>query len=428
MAEVRTRIAPSPTGNLHVGTARAALFNELFARGQNGKFVLRIEDTDKERSKKEFEENIIDGFKWLGISWDEEIVRQSERVEAHRQAIQKLLDEDKAYQLEGESAIKLKVGGEPVTFTDLIRGEVTVDPETWGGDFVIARSIDDPVFHLAVVVDDADMKISHVIRGEDHVSNTGRHILLQRALGLPTPEYAHLPLLLDETRKKLSKRSGETSLLVFRDKGYLPEAMVNYLALLGWNPGGDEEFFTHEELREKFSLERVQKGGAIFSEEKLQAVNKHYLKQLSPKELLEKAKPFLDFKVSEKAIATEQERIAKLEDLPEALKFFRPDWESNYDPSILVWKKSDKETAKSLLEKCQDFIEKLVEEDFVAETLEEKLIGWIDTEDLGRGDTLWPLRVALTGREKSPSPFEVAAALEKPETLNRIKKAIKLLN
>lgn len=429
MDNIRVRLAPSPTGPLHVGTARTALFNELFAKNQPGKFIVRIEDTDKARSSTEYEQEILTGLKWLGLTWDEGPdfggeygpYRQSERTDLYRKALEQLVGEKKAYQ-EGE-AIKLKVPPREITFTDLIRGSIIVHTDSFGGDFVIARSLTDPVYHLAVVVDDAAMKISHVIRGEDHVSNTARHILLQQALGYPQPHYAHIPLLLNQQRRKLSKRSGEVSLLAYRDMGILPAAMLNYLALLGWNPGNNAEFFTHEELTKAFSLNKIQKGGAIFSLEKLKAINKHYLRQLSPAELYERSLPFLqkagmagDIAHLTAALQTEQERVATLAELPTAISFFvaPPD----YPPDLLIWKKSDAQQTKKRLQKLIDYL---------ASHEIDSVMSWIDAEGLGRGDTLWPMRVALTGREHSPGPFEVAAVLGKEETLRRMKTALNIL-
>lgn len=433
-SNIRVRIAPSPTGNLHVGTARAALFNELFARGQGGTFIVRIEDTDPARSTKEFEENILGGLKWLGLIWQEGPdvggrrgpYRQSERRELHGAALQKLLDEGNAY-LEGE-AVKLKVPGQEISFVDAIRGEVQVHTDSFGGDFVIARSVKDPLYHLAVVADDAAMEISHVIRGEDHISNTFKHILIQRALGYPEVQYAHLPLLLDEHRRKLSKRSGETNLLAYRDMGYLPQAMMNYLALLGWNPGDEREFFSHEELVQEFALDKVQKQGAIFSLGKLTTINKHYLRLLSAEELLAAAGPFLtaagiDMGDSSKiaaALQTEQERVGTLAELPEAIAFFLPSWDQTYPAGDLVWKKSDAATTARLLEQLEKKMAPLSPDAFTANTLQTTLMEWIDAEQLGRGDTLWPLRVALTGRRNSPGPFAVAAVLGKEETVRRL--------
>lgn len=442
MGKIRTRIAPSPTGYLHLGNARTALFNELLARQSGGDFIVRVEDTDKERNKPEYEAVILEALRWLGLSWDEGPdvggpfgpYRQSERTAVYQEAIQKLLDSGAAYQEEGSQAIKLRVGAQTVTFPDMIRGGVAIHTDTWGGDFVIARTLTDPVFHLAVVVDDAAMEISHVIRGEDHLTNTARHILLQRALGLPQPQYAHLPLLLDTQRRKLSKRVGEVSLLAYRDKGYLPEAMLNYLALLGWNPKDDSEFFTHEELIKRFSLEGVQKAGAIFSEEKLQAVNKHYLRQLPAEALLAKARPFLEAAGYDlagqqwaAAVALEQERMATLAELPEKLTYFKTDWPGDFPTERLIWKKSTATATRDILTKLIEFLSRVPESDYAKEYLEQKLMAWIDESEQGKGDVLWPLRVALTGLDKSPGPFEVAAVLGKKTTLERLARALAML-
>jgi glutamyl-tRNA synthetase len=439
MSKVRVRIAPSPTGNLHVGTARSALFNELFARNQGGKFIVRVEDTDPARSKLEYEQNILEGMKWLGMTWDEGPdvggalgpYRQSERAQTYQKAIEQLLSAGKAY--EKDEAVWLKVEDGEISFEDLVRGTVTTKTDAWGGDFVIARKGRQPVFHLAVVVDDAAMEITHVIRGEDHLSNTARHILIQRALGYTTPQYAHIPLLLDDQRRKLSKRRAETSLLAYRDLGYLPEAMLNYLALLGWSPKRNQEFFTHEELIKAFSLAGIQKGGAIFSLTKLQAVNKHYLRLLSGEELYEHAKPFLHLQGVEKgyvmtALKTEQERAGTLKELAESIQYLMPNWAAEYDAEILIWKKTDAKTMREKLEAAREKIESLPDSDFESKKLEEILLKWVDENKLGRGDTLWPLRVALTGRENSTGPFEVAAVLGKTETLRRIDVALEKLN
>lgn len=465
--KVRVRIPPSPTGNLHVGTARTALFNELFARHMGGDFIVRIEDTDAARSKPEYEANILEGLQWLGLTWQEGPdvggkygpYRQSERHELYITALEKLIETDKAYycscppgkqegmicscaqipssrRSESEKKslpIKLRVASQEISFDDVVRGRVVTHTDTFGGDFVIARSIQNPLYHLAVVIDDAAMEITHVIRGEDHISNTPKHILLQQALGYPQPIYAHLPLLLNDQRQKLSKRKSETSLLVYRDKGYLPEAMLNYLALLGWNPGNDQEFFTHQELVQAFSLERVQKGGAIFSLVKLQATNRHYIRTLSGEDLLQRFDDFLKNKVGvqhsydlsntaywSKAIVIEQERIATLEDLVEALELYKLDWTASYPAELLIWKKSDRATTSQLLKKLIETISAFSTEDLNLEIMETELMAWIDQEDLGRGDTLWPMRVALTGKEHSPGPFEVASVLGKTETLRRL--------
>lgn len=429
--KVRVRMAPSPTGNLHVGTARAALFNELFARSQGGVFILRIEDTDRARSKPEFEKNILEGLKWLSLTWNEGPFRQSEREEIYKKELERLLAEGKAYKKAGEEAIRLKIEPQEVVFSDVVRGPVKTHTDSFGGDFVVARSAKDPLYHLAVVVDDAKMEITHVIRGEDHLSNTARQILLQRALGYATPIYAHVPLLVDAKRRKLSKRAGDTDLLSYRTKGYLPEAMLNYLALLGWNPKTDQEFFTHDELIRVFSLEGIQKGSAVFSLIKLNNMNQHYIRQLAPDQLFERVKPFLEkagMDISNAtwltaALATEQPRVVTLAELPEAIRFFLPDGPGDYPVERLIWKKSalaeTKRCLELVLKKLQEF-----EDDFSAKVLQKKLLAWIDTEKLGRGEVLWPLRVALTGHEHSPGPFEVASVLGRSETVRRVNAAL----
>src|SRR3989344_5848403 len=289
--KIRTRFPPSPTGWLHVGNARTALFNYLFSRHHNGALVLRIEDTDKERSRKEFEDDIIEQLSWLGLTWDE-FYRQSERLEIHKTYLQKLLAAGKAFycahskeELETEytSQVEEKTitqhtcsqrdeGREdgiirlrndektPLSFADSIRGTITFDPRLLG-DISIARELESPLYNFVVVIDDAEMNITHVIRGEDHISNTAKQMLIQRALGFSPPVYAHLPLLLGADRSKLSKRHGDTAVRDYRAAVYMPEAIVNFLALLGWNPGTDQELFTLEDLVREFTLEKVQKGG-----------------------------------------------------------------------------------------------------------------------------------------------------------------------
>lgn len=285
MSDIVVRIAPSPTGNLHIGTARTALFNYLFAKKHGGKFLIRIEDTDKERSKQEYEKNILDGLEWLGIKSDYPIIRQSERIDIYRKYHNQLkeaglINEEKSlnpqYYATGARASVLGVAkGEEIKFHDLIRGEITfpIDkkrPVVWKPD-------DTPTYNFAVVIDDHEMNITHVIRGEDHISNTPRQIEIIESLNFKRPLYAHIPLILAPDRSKLSKRQGASSIDEYKDKGYLPEAVINYLALLGWNPGTDQEIFTLEELINVFDLSRIHKGGAIFDEKKLAWVNrKHF--------------------------------------------------------------------------------------------------------------------------------------------------------
>jgi len=283
-SKIITRFPPSPTGLFHIGSARTALFNYLFAKNQGGEMILRFEDTDRERNKREFEDDILAGLEWLGIEFSGEIQRQSERTEIYKKYLNKLIEADKAYvskedpsvgastelsrmssgqgKRRREEVIRFRNPGGEISFDDLVRGVVKFDVEELG-DFVIAKSLDEPLYHLAVVVDDHEMEITHVIRGDDHISNTPRQILILEALGFKKPFYAHIPLILAPDRSKLSKRHGTVSINEYREKSYLPEALINYLAFLGWNPGGEKEIFSMEELIKEFSLEKVQKGGAM---------------------------------------------------------------------------------------------------------------------------------------------------------------------
>lgn len=444
MAEkVRTRIAPSPTGNLHVGTARTALFNYLFARKHGGQFIIRIEDTDKERSKQEYEDDIFDGLAWLGLTPDE-VHRQSELVANHTEALQQLIAEDKAY-ISKEPAkddpgrfvavVRLRNPGEKVTFTDLIRGEVTADTSDLG-DFVIARAIDDPLFHLAVVVDDAMMGITHVIRGEDHVSNTPRQILIQRALGLATPQYAHLPLLLAPDRSKLSKRKHAVSIADFRKKGYLPAAFLNYLAFLGWNPGTEQEVMSLPEIMQVFDITKIQKGGAIFDETKLAWYNRAYLDMIdddtysryTESVLAEIADsrdiPFIPER-ARKLVPIVRERISVWSELAAAVEAGEYDFAfvaPNPSKELLLGKENDAAAAAGHLEWLQKALSEAPESAWEAPEALKELI-WDYASEKGRGAVLWPLRVALSGREKSPDPFTILSVLGQEESFKRIETA-----
>lgn len=336
---VRVRLAPSPTGNLHIGTARTAVFNWLYARHDGGSFVVRVEDTDRERSRPEYTRNILAGLSWLGLDWDEGPIYQSRRLERHQQVVQDLLDQGLAYycfvseaELEEMRATQKAMGKAPrydnrhrkltaeqrqafldagrkpvirfkieepqeITWVDLIRGEITWNTQDLGGDMVIARSSEDgsigqPLYNLVVVVDDIDMEISHVIRGEDHIGNTPKQILLYKALGCEPPAFAHSPLILNPEGKKLSKRDGATSVSEFQAMGFLPEALKNYLALLSWSPPDGEELFTLEKAAQAFEFERVTKSAARFDWDKLNWVNSQYIKHLDPTALVQKLIPF----------------------------------------------------------------------------------------------------------------------------------------
>ncbi|MBP9856257.1 MAG: glutamate--tRNA ligase [Candidatus Pacebacteria bacterium] len=424
--QIITRIAPSPTGNLHIGTARTALFNYLFAKQNGGEFLIRIEDTDKARSTKKFEENILTGLAALGLQHDAEITYQSKRTDIYKAKLEELINSGKAYvsqETEGESkeVIRLKNPGAKVTFNDLILGEITFDT-TELGDFVIAKNLEEAIFHFTVVVDDAEMHISHVIRGEDHISNTARHILIQEALGYQRPHYAHIPLILNPDRSKLSKRHGATALTDYLALGYLPAAMVNFLALMGWSPqageqGTDEEIFTLEELVKRFSLEAVQKGGAVFNLDKLNWLNREHLKRLPAEEQTKyvlTALPNLDPAVIAKITAIILDKactwdeIKKLDEAGELEYFFTAP-----SPSKELLKTTEH------LPKVVELLEKIPESDWNAENIKAAI--WDFATEVGRGDVLWPLRVSLSGREKSPDPFTLASILGKEETIKRLK-------
>ncbi len=286
---IRVRFAPSPTGALHIGGARTALFNWVYARAQSGRFVLRIEDTDRKRSRPEFVEEILESLRWLGLDWDE-LHRQSERFDLYRREALRLVDSGRAYR-EGE-AVLLKMPEGAVTVHDIIRGPIVFETETLK-DQVLLKSDGSPAYNFACVVDDARMEISHVIRGEDHIPNTPKQLVIYRALGVRPPKYAHLPLILDAEGGRMSKRHGAVAVSAYRKEGYLPGAVVNHLMLLGWSPGGDQEIFSLDAAVKKFSLKKVNKTAAVFSLEKLRWLNGQYFKRMPPEEALEFLGPFL---------------------------------------------------------------------------------------------------------------------------------------
>ena len=452
MNPVVTRFPPSPTGYLHIGRARTALFNYLYARQRMGTMVFRIEDTDKERSKKEYEENIIEVLKWLGIQYDQGPFRQSERTDIYIKYLQKLIDSGLAYvskedPTDAEKAelgpgktlrsevIRFKNPNKKITFTDLIRGEIEFDT-TDLGDFVIARSMTEPLYHLAVVVDDHEMGITHIIRGEDGISNTPRQILIQEGIGAKRPLYAHVPLILGPDKSKLSGRHGAVSVTEYQKKGYLPEAFVNFLALLGWHPSDEREIFSMKDLIHNFSLERVSKSGAVFDEEKLKWFNREYIKMLSDEKFVEHARGFLPEWIGatsdtmKRLIPVLRDKIAIFSDI-EAL--FSPAGElafvnklPEFPAEKLLWKKNpDPKAAKANLEECRALMEKIRFEGFTADAI--KVAIWSYAESKGRGDVLWPLRVSLTGQDKSPDPFVSASILGKDEALKRIDLAVQKL-
>jgi len=442
--QVITRFAPSPTGLLHAGTYRTAIFSYLFARKHGGKFILRIEDTDKERSKKEFEDNILDSLKWLGLTYDS-LFRQSENVSRHKGVLEQMIASRQAYvskELAKDGSgvqkeiVRFKNPNIDVTFSDLVKGEVTMHTADLG-DFVIAKNINEPLFHLAVVVDDFDEGVTHVIRGDDHVSNTPRQILIQRAIGAPTPIYVHLPLVLGTDKQKLSKRRGARALTGYRDDGYLAQAILNMVALIGWNPGTEQEVFTHDDLVAGFTIERIQKSAGVFNPEKLEWVNREHIKLLSKNEQLtlidqfmpESIKKHADYDTKKSKMAPviidrigHFGEIAEMHNEGELEYFFVA---PTYPKEKLLWK-DDNDEAKLLerLGRVVTILHSIDEKEFTADVVKIKVFPYADEE--GRGKVLWPMRFALSGREKSPDPFQLAEILGKNETIQRIDKAVSL--
>ncbi len=432
------RFPPSPTGFLHMGNARTLLFNYLFAKQNNGQIVFRLEDTDKERSKEEYAQDIIENLKWLDIEPDNLIaIKQSERGPVYKKYLEKMISEGKAYfskekvveEGQRDQVIRFKNPNKKIIFNDLIRGDIEFDT-TELKDFIIAKSLEEPVYHLAVVVDDYEMGVSHIIRGDDGISNTPRQILIQEAIGAPRPIYAHLPLILAQDKTKLSKRKhGEkVSVSFYRNAGYLPEAVINFLALIGWNPGDEREIFSKEELIKEFSLNKIQKNGGVFNVEKLDWYNKEYIKKITPKDLEIRVSEELETKDEifiKKITPIVIDRINKFSDIKkikeEELSFFFD--EPVYEKELLLWKKDPSlEKTKKHLEEVVKLLSGLSEGEFNQEKIKEIL--WNYAEKEGKGNIFWPMRVALTGLEKSPDPFVVAGILGKNKTIQRLNHAI----
>lgn len=498
--KIKVRIPPSPTGYMHIGTARTALFNYLFARHHNGTVVFRLEDTDKERSKPEFSEDIIANLRWLGIEWDEGPFYQSQRNEIYKKYLSRLVDDGKAYhcfcsqeELEArrqyqmsrgeapkysgkcahiskseaqgrlargeKSVIRFRTENKKIKFNDFVRGEVEFDAALMG-DFVIAKDMETALYNFIVTVDDFEMKITHVLRGEDILPNTPKQILIQEALGFSKVKYAHLPLLLGSDRAKLSKRHGAVPVAEYRRQGYLPEALINFIAFLGWNPGTEKEFYSKNELINDFSLEKIQKGGAIFNSARLDYINGSYLRRLPVDELARLCIPYfieaglavrennsenpiyknprtgekLELNFFEKIAAYQQTRLKKLSEIAELSHyFFTP--VLNYQKELLKWKESSFEETKFALDELKKMLSKLEEGDWDLQNLEQAVLPNIVEYNLSRGlpekdrgYLLWPLRVALCGQKMSIGPFEMADVLGKKSTLERIDFARELLN
>ena len=486
MSVPRVRIAPSPTGPLHIGTARTALFNYLYARRHGGTFVLRLEDTDVARSTVGFEADILEQLNWLGITWDEGPdhaggddrgpfgpYRQMQRLERYAEAAADLLARDLAYpcfctpeELDADrkaqeaahqppryvsrctnltaderaqrvaegrrGALRFRVRADKVRFDDLVRGEVEFDTSNLGGDFVIVRGDGTPLYHFVVVVDDAAMEITHIIRGEDHLSNTPKHILLFEALGHEVPAFAHLPLILNPDRTKMSKRKSQTAIADYRAQGFVPEAMVNYLALLGWSTGTEEEILGLDDLTKRFDLDHVQKGGAVFDRERLEWLNGQWIRLLEPDELIARLEPFLgdDLRAGriDRLPAPEelrplipiiQERLPTLGSIGDLVGFLWIDTVT-VDPAMLVPKRWDRATTLTALRAARESIASAGAVAFEADELEPPMRALAEANGWKAGDLFMAVRVAVTGRTAAPPLFDSLVALGRERVLARL--------
>jgi glutamyl-tRNA synthetase len=430
------RFAPSPTGYLHVGGARTALFNWLYARRHGGVFVLRIEDTDVERSSAEMVTGILDGLRWLGLDWDEgpdsggphAPYFQSQRLAKYRAAAEQLLASDRA--LRDEGAIRFKVPSGQTRFTDLVHGPIAFDNEHIE-NFVILRSDGHPTYHLSVVVDDIDMEITHVVRGDDHISNTPKQVLLYEAFGKPVPAFAHVPLIMGPDKKRLSKRHGATSVMEYERQGYIPEAMVNFLALLGWSPGGDDELFTTRELIDRFTLEGISGGNAVFNTEKLDWFNYQHLLGLSDEELIERLAPLLaavtnvaglDRSWFGSVLALLRPRAKRLGDYVDGARPFLED-PAEYDPEAV----KKQLMAPGLLDHVRALRDGFAGAAFDEATLEQTLRALAEKRGVKPGSLIHATRIAMTGRMVSPGLFEMLVLIGRDRVLARLDRLVTFL-
>lgn len=440
---MRVRFAPSPTGALHVGGARSALYNWLMARGNDGAFVLRIEDTDRERSTQENVDQILDALRWLGLDWDEGPIFQSQRADRHQELLQKLLDEGKAYRStataedvkafkekygadrgfrgedEGEGAVRLRVPDEGETVVhDLIRGD-TVFQHVHIDDPVIARADGSVLYNFAVAVDDMDAEITHVVRGEDHLSNTPKQLLVYEALGAVPPVFAHLPLLHGPDGKKLSKRHGASSVQELRDAGYLPEAVRNYLALLGWGSEDDQTILSTEDLVRRFDITRVQKNPARFDEQKLRWMNGVYIRNMDVDELTERIEAFTGRSGLREAVAISQEKIHTLADFWPLAGFL---FDGPVDDAKAREKWLDHEQHRHTLVRAREALAHV--EPFDVNGIELALREIVESGGFKPKDVFQPIRVAIAGTTISPGIFESLAVLGREEALRRLDEAL----
>src|SRR5215212_9366311 len=415
-SSARARFAPSPTGALHIGGARTALYNWLVARHSGGSMILRIEDTDRERSTQENVEQIYDALRWLELDWDEGPFSQVERIDRHKAEIERLKAEGHAYEDEGATRLRVPDEGRTVV-TDVIRGEIVFEHAAID-DFVIARSDGSPLYNLAVAVDDRDMGITHVVRGADHISNTPRQLMILEALGAQPPVFAHLPLLHGPDGKKLSKRHGAASVQELRDQGYLPGAVRNYLALLGWGFDDSTTFFTTDELVANFSLERVSKSPAVFDEKKLRWMNGRYLREMDPDELTRVLEAQSGRSGLRDAVGISQEKMQTLDDFWTLAGFLFEDRHTDEK----AWSKVMKDGAVESLGRAREALAGV--EPFDEAGVERALSALVDELGIKPGKLYQPIRVAITGTTVSPGIFESVALLGRDRTLARIDRAL----
>ena len=427
-AKVRVRFAPSPTGPFHIGGARTALFNYLFARNAGGTFRLRIEDTDLERSKPEFEKEIIDALRWLGLDWDGDIIRQSNRLPVYARHVDQLLEKDLAYLSEG--AVSFRIPKKKIVFDDLVHGKIQFDSASFD-DFVIRKSNGFPTYNFACVVDDHEFGMTHLIRGDDHLSNTPKQILLYEAFGWEVPKLAHLPLVLGHGGEPLSKRTGEVNLKFYQEEGFSPDGILNYLSLLGWSSNTNQEFFKREELIKHFSLRNVNKTNAVFDLEKLKWLNGEHLRALSDGEFVRCGKTYLESKgmiprhVPDERLAEIlllfKSRIRIWSDLPWQAEFFWKE-EIDYDPKAFAEHFHGKETWERLrkLDGCLHGLSDFSDEKAIEQALRHL------AEELGipAKDLIHPTRVVLTGWSVSPGLISVMRIMGKEFVLKRFQRAL----
>lgn len=414
---VRVRFAPSPTGHLHIGSVRTALFNWLYAKSQAGVFILRIEDTDQKRSSGVYMEGILADLKWLGLNWDEGPYFQSKRFDIYRAYAQRLLEKGQAYK-DGEAVI-FKIPHEKVKIYDLVHGEIEVD-NSLIDDLVLMKSDGSPAFNFACAIDDIEMQISHVIRGDDHISNTNKQIALYTALGIKPPKFAHIPLILGPDKAPLSKRFGAVSITDYRQMGYLPNALVNYLSLLGWAPGDNKEFMSVEEIVKKFSLKRINKTGAEFNQDKLRWINGEHIRKLTLDEFVKIGAEFIKPECSEQWFRKFAElyhpRVKTLVEFKEEFGIFVSDDVKYNQEAVEKFLKKDK--VSDILNITKKRLE--ATEPFTQENIEKEARALVAELNIESADLIHPLRVAVTGKSVSAGVFEVLALLGKDKVIKRL--------